>query len=68
MARDAQLLKESIYREYDRLVAEEYSQDVIRAQFLPRWYYVKKIVALLDIRSESYVYQILKLRFGKNGK
>lgn len=68
MARDAQQLKEKIYQEYDRLVAEEYALDSIRAQFLPRGYYVRKIIAILnDVKSEPYVYQILKLRYHKDG-
>ena len=69
VARNAQELKEKIYHEYDRLVAEEYASDPLRAQFLPRWYYVRKIITILgDYKSEPYVYQILKLRYHKDDK
>lgn len=57
--------RDSVYREYDRLIKQERDLDPIRASFLPRGYYVRKISLCGEVRTsnESYIYQILKLRY-----
>lgn len=63
--RKASETREQVYQEYDRLMKEERNNDPIKASYLPRAYYVRKIVLNPNIRAsnESYVYQILKMRF-----
>lgn len=57
--------KENIIREYDRLVAQEWAENPIRAAFLARGYYVR-LIALnpaFKVCSESYIYEMIKKRY-----
>jgi hypothetical protein len=65
MRENAKETRERILREYDRLVAKEMAEDPIRASFLVRGYYVRKIVLNPEFKvcSESYIYKMIQERY-----
>lgn len=61
----AREMREAVIKEHDRLVAQEWADDPIKASFLPRGYYARKISKnpTFSRYSEGYIYRIIKERW-----
>lgn len=61
---DAGIARDTLYAEYDKLVAEEKQEDAHRAAYLPRMYYVDKLFDMrIALWSKSSIRRLLMYRF-----
>lgn len=61
--------RQRLYDEYDRLCAEERSNDPIRAMYLPRAYYIDKLFDLhIAPWSKSRIRRLLMYRYSDDRK